>query len=110
MKKIELIELLKLLGVPFNEGIQSDKNTNSLQRIVFWDYIWEPISASGDEYNTLVTYQVSFFSKTSRNSKLIKLKEMLKDKGLKPIIYHEYDQKNQEFHSYFSLEVLENIE
>lgn len=35
MTKQELSSLLKSLGVPVNEGITSDKNTNEYPRIVF---------------------------------------------------------------------------
>ena len=109
MSKEELVEFLSLLDIPFNEGIQNDKNTNSKERIVFWDYVWDSLSASGKEYNTLVTYQVSFFSLIPRNPKLVELKRLLNEKGINPTIYHEFDQERKEFHSYFSIEVLEKI-
>ena len=41
MTKQELSSLLKSLGVPVNEGITSDKNTNEYPRIVFWPYLEE---------------------------------------------------------------------
>lgn len=110
MSKEELVTLLKTLGIPVEEGIQNDKNTNSFPRIVFWEYVWDPILASDQEYDTKVTYQVSFFSKQPRDPKLIELKKKLKGKKLFPYIEHEFVDKGQYFHSYFSVEVTENIE
>lgn len=109
LKKEELIEILESLNIPVNEGIQNDKNSNAPERIVFWDYVWDPISASGKEYETQVTYQISFFSFIPRNPKLIQLKKILNEKEIKPIIYHEYNQERKEFHSYFAVEVIEQI-
>lgn len=110
MNKEELVELLKELDIPVNEGIQNDKNTNSYPRIVFWEYGWDPIVASDQEYNTKVIYQISFFSKQPRHAKLLELKRKLNEKKIFPYIEHEYVEKEQYFHSFFPIEVLENIE
>lgn len=110
MNKEQLEELLKELHIPFNEGIQNDKDTNVYPRIVFWEYVWDPNVASDSEYNTKVTYQISFFAKEPRNQKLLELKRKLNAKKIFPYIEHEYIEKNQYFHSFFSLEVVENIE
>ena len=110
MNKEELIKILKNLGIPINEGIQNDKDTNVYPRIVFWEYLWDPIIASDKEYNTKVTYQISFFSKNPRNDKLLELKRILNEKRIFPFIEHEYVQKEKYFHSFFPIEVLEQIE
>lgn len=110
MNKQELEELLNKLGIPVNEGIQNDKDTNIYPRIVFWEYGWQPIVASNEEYNTKVIYQISFFSKNPRNEKLLELKKELNKRKIFPYIEHEYVQKEKYFHSFFPLEVLENIE
>lgn len=110
MNKQELEELLKKLGIPVNEGIQNDKNTNVYPRIVFWEYGWDPILASNEEYNTKVIYQISFFSNKPRDEKLLELKRNLNSKKIFPYIEHEYVQKDKYFHSFFPLEVLEKIE
>ena len=110
MNKEELIEILESLNIPINEGIQNDKDTNGDPRIVFWEYGWEPITASGTEYDTNVIYQVSFFSEEPRHEKLIQLKNELKKKKITPYIEHEYIQKEKYFHSFFPIEVRENIE
>jgi hypothetical protein len=109
MTKEELKELLDSLAIKVNEGIQSDTNTNEYPRLVYWEYVWNPQVASGQEYNTSITYQLSFFSQVSRDPKLILLKQKLKEKGINPIIYHEYIQEGKYFHSYLAVEVLENV-
>lgn len=110
MEKDKLIKIFESLRIAFNEGIQNDKNTNQYPRIVFWEYYWEPIPASGEVYNTKVTYQVSFFSDIPRHPKLLELLRKLHENGIKPAIEHEYVQEERYFHSYFAIEVLENIE
>ena len=110
MDKSELEKILASLDIPYNEGIQNDKNTNVYPRIVYWEYGWNPIMGSGKEYDTKVIYQVSFFSKIPRHPKLIKLKKKLAEVGLNPYIEHEYVQKEQYWHSFFSVEVVENLD
>lgn len=51
MKKDELIELLKSLGIAVNEGESSIANSKVYPRIVFWDYIWEDKVASSASIN-----------------------------------------------------------
>ncbi len=110
MTKNKLIEILKSLNIPVNEGIQNDKDANIYPRIVFWDYLWDPILASGEEYDTNVTYQVSFFSKKPpHESKIKELKKVLKENGINPYIEHEFVQKERYFHSYFRVEIVENL-
>ena len=64
MTKTEFIELLQELNIPINEGESSVTNSTKYPRIVFWDYLWEDKMASDDNYVSVETYQVSFFSKT----------------------------------------------
>lgn len=109
MEKEDLIKIFKELDIPTNEGIQNDTDTNKYPRIVFWEFLWVPIGASGEKYNTKVTYQVSFYSKKPRDEKLLKLKEKLNEKGINPIIEHEFAEKKRDIHSYFAIEVLENV-
>jgi hypothetical protein len=109
MKKTDYILLLTSLAIPFNEGIQNDTNTNVFPRIVFWEYEWDPVTASDKKYNTVVVYQTSFFSKTPRHEKLLELISKLAEKNIYVHVYHEYIQEQKYFHSYFALEVLENV-
>ena len=109
MTKQEYIEILQSLEIPINEGIQNDKNTDVYPRVVFWDIAWEDIMASNSEYDTKVTYQTSFFSRHPRDLKLIQLKKKLNEKGIGLFIQHEYIQDERYQHSYFAIEVLENI-
>lgn len=110
MSKEDLVQILKSLQIPVNEGIQNDRNSNVYPRIVFWEYVWDPIDSSGEVYDTKVSYQVSFFSNIPRNPKLLELLRLLHENGIKPIVEHEYVQEEKYFHSYFAVEVLENIE
>lgn len=109
MTKEELVELLKELNIPLSECSPKDDNIEEEIRIHFWDYVWEDITASGSNYNTKVTYQVSVIADKPRHSKLLELKRKLNNKGLNPIIQHEYNIETRRVHSFFSLEVLENI-
>lgn len=109
MTKTELVELLKELDIPINEGTPEDTAVETEVRVCFWDYIWEDLTASGKEYNTNVTYQISVIADRPRHPKLLELKRKLNAKGLFPAIQHEHLREDRRVHSFFSLEVLENI-
>lgn len=109
MIKPELIKLLKELKIPVNEGTPSDENIEAPEVLYFWDYLWEDLTASGKEYNTNVTYQISFLAEKPRSSKLLELKHKLNDLGLFPTMQHEYNPETRRWHSFFPLEVLENV-
>lgn len=110
MDKEKFIKILQSIEVPVNEGIQNDKDTNKYPRIVFWDYLWEPVTASNSEYTTNITYQISFFANKPRHPKLIQLRKNFISEGIIPVIEHEYVEKDKCWHSFFAVEVLENIE
>lgn len=105
--KKELEKILDDLGIPVAEGINKDKDTNIFPRIVYWEYFWEFLQASSKTYNTVVTYQISFFSKMPRDSKLLELMSILLDLGIVPEVSHEYIQDDKYFHSFFKIDVLE---
>lgn len=109
MTKEELVSLLKELKVPLSDSTPRDDDMEEEIRIHYWDYIWEDITASGANYNTNVTYQISVIADRPRHPKLLELKKKLNDKGLFPTIQHEYLAEERRVHSFFSLEVLENI-
>lgn len=109
MTKEKLVELIKSINITYDEGITKDKNKNIYPRIVLWEYYWEPLTASNQEYDTNVTYQVSFLSTISRDKKLLELKNLLAENGIFPNISHEYVENDKCWHSYFSVEVLEKI-
>lgn len=109
MTKEELVDLLKELQVPLSEATPKDDDIEEEIRIHFWDYIWEDITASGSNYNTNVTYQISVIADKPRHPKLLELKRKLNEKGFFPIIQHERSTENRRVHSFFSLEVLENV-
>lgn len=107
--KEELIEILQSTGVPVNEGLSSDKNKTKFPRVVFWEYVWEEIDASDESYKTVVTYQVSVHYNTPRPKELLILRKVLHDKGIRPTMYHEFIEDKKEFHTYFAIDVLENL-
>ncbi len=109
MTKPELEKLLLSLEIPVSEGTPKDNEMEVPTRICFWEYRWEPISASGMEYNTEVWYQVSFIGEKPREPKLIELKNKLNEIGIKPIIELEYVTEDRRWHAYFPITVLENI-
>lgn len=109
MNKEEFETIFKELDISISEGIENIENNDIHPRVVYWDFLWTPVTSSGHTYDTKVTYQVSFFSLKPRDSKLIQLKKKLSLLKLNPVIQHEYIKEKREWHSYFSLEVLENI-
>ena len=109
MTKQELVDLLKELKVPLSESTPRDEDMEKEIRICYWDYIWEDLTASGSNYNTNVTYQISVIADKPRHPKLIELKNKLNRIGLFPTIQHEYLTEQRRIHSFFSLDVLENI-
>jgi hypothetical protein len=108
MTKEELSELLHSLNIAVNEGVTSEKNENAYPRVLYWDYIWEDKLSSGECYEEWTTYQISFYSKTPRHSKLIELRNRLRDWGIHPTFYHEYVEEDKVWHSYFAIEVSED--
>ena len=112
MTKQELSTLLRSLHIPVGEGEQFIESKEAMPKIAYWDYIWEDNMASGDDYEELVTYQISFVAKRPRDPALIALKTALNAEGLHPTIYHEYVKGENSpgyFHSYFSLDVTEEL-
>lgn len=109
MTKEELVKTLEKLNIPFNEAILSDDDTSSDEHICFWDYVWTPITSSSNSYSFTVTYQISFISDKSRSKKLLELINLLLEEGHPVQVYREYISKNRQWHSYFSLDVIEDI-
>ena len=88
MTKPELVKLLKGLNIPVNEGTPNDKVIEDSEIIYFWDYYWEDLVASGKEYNTNVTYQISFLAEIPRSPKLLELKHNLNNLLLHLRLHH----------------------
>lgn len=109
LTKSELSEILHACCPVVNEGENALLTQNHYPGIVYWEYVWSPISASGGCYQTTVTYQVSILARKPRSSVLLKLRTMLAKRGIMSTWYHEYDQERKVFHSYCSIDVLEEI-
>ena len=116
MTKDQLSSLLHELDIPVGEGEHFLESKGSYPKVAYWEYVWTDDMASGDDYQVIVTYQVSFASTKRRDPVLVELKKKLNDAGLHPTFYHEYVRAENGsngpgyFHSYFSLEVLEDLE
>lgn len=78
MTKQELSEMLHATGCPVNEGISDLNNGKKFPRIDYWEIAWDDVMASGDNYEDKITWQVSFYSRTPRNEKLIMLRDMMR--------------------------------
>lgn len=109
MTKDELENIFKNCNIVYNEGIQYMDYNEVYPQIVFFEYRWEDIIASGKKNNTVVNYQISFRSLQPRDPNLLKLKQLLNEKEIYPTISHEYIKDKREFHSYFAVEVLEDV-
>lgn len=104
MNRTELVNLLKSLNIPINEGVTSQKNFGALPRIDFWEFVMEDVVASGVDYDEIDTYQISFYSKIPRDPKLLELRDKLRKMNIHPTIQIEINEKDRIVHSYFSLE------
>ena len=110
--KAELSTVLHSIGIPVGEGEQFLDSKDAMPKIAYWEYVWEDDMASGDDYDMIVTYQVSFVSARPRDPKLIALKNALNSAGIHPVMFHEYYKaENQpgQWHSYFNIEVAESL-
>ena len=114
LSKEELSELLRELQIAVDEGKTSEGNKNTFPRIVYWPYVEQDVVASGEAYSNLVTFQISFFARTPQHAKFKELRKKLREKGLHPMYSHEYVENDPIFsktwHTFFSVDVLEEIE
>lgn len=111
MTKEELIELLDEMKIDVSEGEQDDiQKNNVFPRLIFFDYLWDFHEASSDIYSTIVSYQISFFSRNPRDSIIISLiKKLIGKKANISNIQKEFIDNGSYWHYYFSIEILENI-
>jgi len=108
--KAKFLNILKSTGVSVREGEQYLDDLKTFPKIAYWDYYWADEMASGNDYETVITYQVSFCSRTPRHESLLALRQALNDAGLHPAISHEYVKATSGpgyYHSYFSVDVTE---
>lgn len=113
MTKSELVRLIQSVGVTARENELYLEDMRSFPKIAYWEYIIEDVMASGDDYETVVTYQVSFASRISRPIELLRLKKAFNDAGYHPIIYHETLNATNGpawHHYYFRVEITEDMD
>lgn len=112
MTKKEFSDLLHELDATVNEGISnSDRSRDT--RIVYWIIAEEDVSASGEGYENLQTYQVSIFNPRPMCAVYQELRKRLRELGIHPVFNHEYVENDPVFsknwHTYFTMEVIENV-
>lgn len=114
MTKSDLSSLLHQVGVPVNEGVTSQDHINEYPRIVYWPYIEQDKTASGDEYYNQVTYQISLFAREPQCEAYQRLRALLREQKVYPVFYHEYVESDpyyaRTWHTYCAVEVTEEIE
>lgn len=107
MTKEELRTILEECEVPVDEGITFNFDSKTKPpRIDFWEIAWEDVVGSGDTYQEKDTIQISFYSRIPRDKALIKLRSLLRDAGMHPIIQHEFIKEDMMWHSYMAVEVM----
>jgi hypothetical protein len=112
MTKAQLVELIESVGITARENELYLEDLKTFPKIAYWEYIIEDVMASGDNYETVVTYQVSFASRTARPPELIRLKRAFNDAGYHPVIYHETLNATNGpawHHYYFRVEITEDM-
>ena len=112
MTKTELVELINSTGITARENELYLEDLKTFPKIAYWEYIIEDVMASGDDYETVVTYQVSFASRTARPAELLTLKRAFNAAGYHPVIYHETLPATNGpawHHYYFRVEITEDM-
>lgn len=112
LTKAEFIAIVNSVGVAAREGEQYLEDRRTFPKIAYWEYFWKDSMASGDDYGTVVTWQVSFASRTPRHAKLLALKAAFNAAGVHPTISHEYVKGVDGpgwWHSYFGVDVVEEL-
>ena len=113
LTKAELSWMLNSIeGLRVGEGEAFLDAAGEYPKVAYWEMMWRDEMASGKEYEQVVAYQISFESNKPRDPALLSLKKALNAHGLHPDIYHERVQSKEApavFHSFFTLEVEENI-
>ena len=113
MTKTELVELINSTGITARENEMYLEDLKTFPKIAYWEYIIEDVMASGDDYGTVVTYQVSFASRTARPAELLTLKRAFNAAGYHPMIFHETVKATNGpawHHYYFNVEIEEEMD
>lgn len=92
-----------------HEGFTPEDLHSTKERIIYWDYVWEDVMASGDTYDVHATYQVSVFSTVPHCKSLLKLRDNLRAVGIHPVIQHEFNTDDRVWHSFMAIDVIGDI-
>lgn len=114
LTKSQLSTLLhSISGLNVGEGEHFFASAGSYPKVAYWETVWTDDMASGDDYEVIVTYQISFASLRPRDPALLSLKDKLNAAGEHPTMYHEYVAATDSpgyFHTYMSIDLLEELE
>ena len=113
MTKEELVTIINSTGVTARENELYLEDMKTFPKIAYWEYIIEDVMASGGDYETVVTYQVSFAARNARSAELLTLKKAFNDAGFHPVIYHETLRATNGpawHHYYFRVEITEEMD
>ena len=113
MTKAELVNIIESADVTARENELYLEDMKTFPKIAYWEYIIEDIMASGGDYETVVTYQVSLAARASRPQELLTLKKAFNDAGYHPVIYHETLSATNGpawHHYYFRVEITEEMD
>lgn len=95
------------------EGEQAFDRKGKYPKITYWETVWTDHNASGDDYETTVTYQISYCDRKPRSQGLLNLKKALNSARLHPVFYHEHVVPTDNppyFHSYCAVDVDEDLD
>lgn len=112
MTKAQLSTLLHSLNIPVGEGEHFLDSEANMPKVAYWERIWNDAMASGDDYDTIVNYQISMFSRRPRDPSLIALKTALNEAGIHPEFYIEYVKSEKGpgyYHTACTVDVEEDI-
>ena len=112
MERTDLIGALHKAFRTVYEGEKAARDTNVYPYAVYWDYVWEDISASGEAYEDLNTYQVSMFDRIPprESPEIMMFRKILRDEfGEHIAFYHEYYQEKTCWHTYCAIQIAETL-
>lgn len=88
--KTELSMILHgIFGASVGEGEDFLDKAGTFPKCAYFEISWTDDMASGDDYEELVTYQISVEYRKPRDQALLDLKRALNERGMHPDFYHE---------------------
>ena len=110
MTEKDLSRLLKGLDtdIPVNKWKSDKEAAGKKTRIVYWPFYDTDVAASGDTFEEVRTYQISIYATQPDDPVIKKLRNALRNQGIHPKIQHEYVIEEGMFHSFTSVDVIQD--